>query len=317
MATALAFVVWASPSIARAQAAPTERAETLYTDAKRLASEGRFAEACPMFEESQRLEPAIGTQFNLADCYEKTGRPATALSLFREVSRIGQMTGNQERKKTADGRISTLERAVPRIRIAKLAQPIPKDVDARIDGKIVARDDLVKGLAVDPGQHTIELSAAGHRPWTSTVTASTTAAASGDGATLDVDAPPLEPIAATVILTPSEERPPSKWRPVSFVMMGLGAVGLVTGTIFGVSAISKKNDAGCDGTNCSGSAVPDAEEKLGEAQSAGTASTVFFVAGGLLAAGGVVLYFMAPRGGPRASAQATPTGVGLRLEQSF
>jgi hypothetical protein len=91
----------------------------------------------------------------------------------------------------------------------------------------------------------------------------------------------------------------------------------VTGTIFGVSAISRKNDAQCDGTNCTNSPVPDAGDKLRDAQSAGTASTVFFVAGGVLAAGGLVLFFAAPRAGPRASAQVSPTGVGLRLEQSF
>lgn len=268
-----------------------------------------------MFEESQRLEPAIGTQFNLADCYEKTGRPATALQLFREVSRIGQMTGNQDRKRTADERISALERAVPRIRIAKLADPTPKGVDARIDGRTVGGDELVKGHPVDPGQHTIELSAGGHRTWTSTVT--TPPAATGDeGATLDVDVPALEPIAAGVVVA-SPEAPPSRWRPVSFAMMGVGAVGLVTGVIFGLSAISKKNDAACEGTDCSNSAVPDAADKLRDAQSAGTASTIFFVAGGVLAAGGVVLYFVAPRKGPRASLQGTPAGVGLRLEQAF
>src|SRR5207244_2485294 len=97
------------PRVAQAQA-EAERAEQLYTEAKKLAAEGHFSEACPMFEESQRLEPAIGTQFNLADCYDHTARPATALALFREVSRVARMSGKHERQRAADERIVVLER---------------------------------------------------------------------------------------------------------------------------------------------------------------------------------------------------------------
>src|SRR5688572_15414925 len=62
------------------------------SDAARLFSEGRtlviakrFAEACPKFEQSQRLEPRLGTQLNVAFCQERLGKIATAWLGFQEA----------------------------------------------------------------------------------------------------------------------------------------------------------------------------------------------------------------------------------------
>ena len=38
--------------------------------------------ACAKFAASERLDPAIGTQFNLANCEEERGRLATAWVMF-------------------------------------------------------------------------------------------------------------------------------------------------------------------------------------------------------------------------------------------
>ena len=79
----------------------------------------------------------------------------------------------------------------------------------------------------------------------------------------------------------------------------VGGAGLVAGAFFGFEAMSKKSDAGCNGIQCSSSG--DAE-KLRSAQSDGDLSTVFFVAGGVLAAAGVTIWAIAP-----GAVQATPS----------
>jgi len=61
-----------------ARAADAPAAQALFDEAKRAMADGRWAEACPKLEESERLDPSIGTAFNLARCYEHVGRIASA-----------------------------------------------------------------------------------------------------------------------------------------------------------------------------------------------------------------------------------------------
>ena len=45
----------------------------------------RYAEACPLLEESYQLDPAGGTLLNLALCHEATNRTKTAYDEYRLV----------------------------------------------------------------------------------------------------------------------------------------------------------------------------------------------------------------------------------------
>ena len=60
-------------------------AEALFDEGKRLFLDKKFAEACPRFEASERIDPGIGTLLFLADCYENVGRVASAWATFREA----------------------------------------------------------------------------------------------------------------------------------------------------------------------------------------------------------------------------------------
>jgi thioredoxin-like negative regulator of GroEL len=94
-AALLATSLVLAPTLARAD--DTAGAQALFNDGKKLMTSGKYADACPKLEESQRLAPAIGTKFNLADCYEHTGRLASAWAAFLSVAAAA-------RKRRATGR---------------------------------------------------------------------------------------------------------------------------------------------------------------------------------------------------------------------
>ena len=73
-----ALILWAAPAAHADENADAVTSRTLFDEARRLMAEGKYAEACLELEQSQKLRSGIGTQFNLAECYEKTGRIASA-----------------------------------------------------------------------------------------------------------------------------------------------------------------------------------------------------------------------------------------------
>jgi len=96
---------------------------------------------------------------------------------------------------------------------------------------------------------------------------------------------------------------------VGLVTAGVGVVGLGVGTAFGLVAKSKNdasNSSGCNGNNCTSQAAATRRDAL----SAANVSTVAFVAGGVLAASGVVLWLAAPKGDADQGVGVTPVALG-------
>src|SRR5438552_1440744 len=95
-----------------AQAQPAENkalAETLFQDGRTLAGAGKYAEACPKFEASLHADPtAIGTELNLADCYEHIGRFASAWGMFKQAADDAGRIADGDAEKAARDRATPL-----------------------------------------------------------------------------------------------------------------------------------------------------------------------------------------------------------------
>ena len=102
---------------AAAQAASDAMAETLYNNALDLMETGKNAEACPLLEQSQEIDPAVGTLLYLGLCYERTGRTASAWATYRAAGEAGRRGNQAERSKIALENASRIEPSLSRITI--------------------------------------------------------------------------------------------------------------------------------------------------------------------------------------------------------
>ena len=328
---AIAFVLAAgliSAGVTRAgdaRAEPSEgsaaAAESLFQEARKLIDAKRFSEACPKLVASHKLAPAVGTLLNLADCYERAGQLASAWARFHEAIALAQRLGRPDREKTAKERADKLE---PRlIRLTIVSQE--KDTEVKLDGKELDPAVLGTAVPVDPGKHAIEASAKGKKPFTTTIDVSDRVRTpSVEIPALDVDPEATKASdAKNADKTAPEEKggDGSGQRIASYVLMGAGVVGLGVGTVFGLKTSSTWSDAKahCTGLECDRTGVQLATD----AKNAGTISTIAFVAGGALLAGGAILFFTAPKGSAKSSASrdvrvGVGVGVGsLSMQGSF
>jgi tetratricopeptide (TPR) repeat protein len=76
--------------------------------------------------------------------------------------------------------------------------------------------------------------------------------------------------------------PPHKRSPLPYVVAGVGAAGIVTGTVFGFLALDKES------TGNGSTSLRDATDAQDTGQTFATVSNVSFIVGGILLAGGIV-----------------------------
>jgi hypothetical protein len=277
-------------------------AEALFNQGRDLMTAGKFADACPKFEASQQLDPGLGTMLNLAECYEKTGRTASAWAEYREAIPLARAAGSKARLDLATERAQALQERLSTLTIRAMSgEDLDPHLEVRRDGVAVQQAELGSPIPVDPGEHVIEAVAPGKQAWTSKVQVA------GDAAKVSVEIPKLqtsgEPAAAgssPITTSPENSPPPSDASPSSaqkvtgLVFGGVGVVGLGLGAFFGLQASSKWSDAKGKCADYPYGCGSEGADLRSSAHSAATVSTVAFVAGGALLATGVVLYLTAP-----------------------
>jgi hypothetical protein len=286
----------------RSGADDVARAERLFEDAKKLVREGRHAEACVELEESERLDSALGTQFNLADCYEHTGRLARAWALFTRVGASAKAAGKRERERAAVDRASALEPKLARVTVS-VKDAVP-GLDVRRDGVVWPRDAIGRSEVVDPGPVSITASAPGHREFaTRFVIAAGQARAIEIPALVPIASAPA-PAAAAPAPAPTAGSAPTfresdglhGQRVAAITVGAVGAVALAVGGVFGIVSLTKHDQASAacpDPHACNDAA---AASTWTEATSAGTASTIGIVAGVVVLGVAGALWFTAPKG---------------------
>ncbi len=263
----------------------TAIAEGLFREGKKLLDAKKFAEACPKFEESVRLDPSSGVELALGICYEGLGKTASAWGAYQSAVSLARRDNRRDRERVASARVAALE---PKLAHATI--DVPANV-AQLAGLQVKEDGVVIGAAawkeapIDPGPHTLEVAATGKKTWTTQFTV--------DAGTKSISVPMLDddPNAHANDVVVREQ--PNPFRIVAFGALGGGVAVAIAASILGGIAIADKNDAA---KTCSPPKCADARA-VAENDTAGTLadwSTVLFIVAGAAVATGVVFFFIHP-----------------------
>lgn len=277
---------------AAAQPAPTnEAADVLFREGKALLDAGRLEEACRVLEESNRLEAAGGTLLNLASCYERRGRYASAERALSEAARLAEAAGREDAINFIKGRLAAV---APNVSVIRLKLDDRRSVQAtlvEVDKSGVEVSGATIELRLDPGSHDVRVETEGMAVWRKTISLE------GEGKVVDVavEAPP--PSAPAAIVTPPTAEPADDgmhrtFEIVGIVGLGVGGSLLIGGAIAGGLAIGAWSDATelCPNPQCdNATGVLRAQD----AETYGNVSTGLFVAGGVLAAAGIVFVVLA------------------------
>jgi hypothetical protein len=282
--------VLATGGSASAQATDPVAATELFRQGREALLRGDLTTACAKLEESLRLDVKVGTLLNLAECEDKLGRLAAARQHLQRAIDVAVAAGD-DRLPLARERFAVLDKRVPRLTVS-LPADAPADTVVMRDEASLGRASLGSALPVDPGDHTISVTASGHAKGTTRITL-----AEGGRATVvaELGAKTEDaPKGAAIPDTAADASPSSPMRTVGFIVGGAGVVGVSVGAVFGLFAMTK-NNASKDECNANNVCKPHGKELRDDAQSAGNVSTAFFIAGGVLAAAGLVMVLVTPK----------------------
>jgi hypothetical protein len=320
-----AIAIAAAIVIPPARAAHAQSAETLFKEGRAAANRSDWATACSKFEESQRLDPAPGTLANLATCEERQGHLVRSSEYARQA--VADLPPGDGRRDVVKKLLADLERRIPKLTI-RLASGAPRDAKVTLDGKELEAASLGTALPVDPGEHSVSVTATGRSAKETDVTVAEGAAkdlvveagAEDDAGAAAPARSKSKKEATTTAPMPatSPEPPTSPLRVAGFVVGGLGLASIAVGGITGGMVFGKKKTVQ---EHCN--ADKECDQEGLDAGSSGTTlatvSTITFAAGAGALAGGVLLVLLGrPEArvtvGPTASAAGPGVMVGGRFE---
>lgn len=303
-------------------------AESLFEAGRKLMADGEIDEACPKFEEANRIAPSAGTLLNLGRCFELQGKTASAWVAYKKGVGLARATGQTRHVTAGEKFIADVTPHLSRLRVE--APNAPPGLVVSRGGATMGAAALSVPLTVDPGDLTIEASAPGRERWSTTVTVKP------DGDDVVVTIPALAPSA-----DPGEPSPPPPsplgdtakpdptgmptLRLAGLVVGGVGVATLGVGIVFGAMTLGDASAAEDDPSLCPARrCTPAGQDAIDSAETKAWVSNIAVGIGAaaVLTGGALVAWsFLSaapPHGStrgalPRVAPWASPDGAGVVL----
>jgi hypothetical protein len=331
-------------STAKAQSGLSSEQLRHFEAGRELVRQKRHAEAIPEFLAVTRDgPPSIGALLNLADCYERIGKYASAAERFREAEQLAKEK-KDDREGVARAAATEIEARIPALTIRLKPTKsgvggaggaggvsVPDGLRILLDGASIDVSRLGRPLPVDPGEHVLLATARGMRKVEQRITVTSKT----DEASIELEKEESDPgnnVSSSSSSVPSSSR---LRRTTGIVGLVTGGVLLVAGAVaFGLAASSKSDlDARCPAyPSCPSSATAAERQVIDDLNDRGRQqallSTIGLIGGAVIAATGLVLVITtpsppapppspsSPSSLPR-SAATTPSGVIVGLGASW
>jgi len=324
----VALSLFGSIAPKRAEADPTAAevaaARELFEEGLKLEDKGQWVEALERFRKVAAVKTTPQVRFHVALCLENTGKLVDALVEFQRAQTDAEKEGATSVVSASAKHVADLKDRIPRVVVTA---PTVDGLTITIDGIAVTTSLVGSAIPLDPGKHTIVVSAPKHSSFTKDIElverGKTLAVDAVLPATVDKPAAPAPPPPTP----PSEERPtkasdagPGPW---PWIIGGVGVAALAGGGLMYVLRQGTIDDlasvCGPDRAQC-----PEDKRDLAERGRAYTTwGNVMLGVGALGVATSAVLFVIAPSAdsskAARTSVQvaSTPGFLGLSFRSSF
>jgi hypothetical protein len=333
--TVAALLACGVAGVAPAQAQPRDPAggEWLFREGRALMKKGDFLSACGKLEESLRLDPAVGTLMNLAECEERIGRTASAWQRWGAAA--DQLPSRDRRRETALLRARSLEKSLARLTV-KLGPGAPPTAQVTRDGLVLNEPSLGVPLPVDPGIHWIVVTAPGREGLETEVRLAVGEQRVVPGAPTPVSrtvSRPVAPVSGAALIPPfsvavasapaaADQPAPRRSttaRAIGYVLVAGGAAGLASGLYFAGRALGARRDArdACAEIDGAHRCWFSAASALDDDRRWSLSADISFAAGALATGAGLYLLLRRPSGTAHAALVPAANGGRVELAGSF
>ena len=308
LAAVLATELLLSQVSQAASPAAKVRAQQAFEQAVALLKSAQTAKACPLLETSERLDPAMGTKYQLARCYERDGRLASAWRKYQEVVAAARAAKMADREKWASERAAALAPRLSRLTVVVAAKHAAMDsLTVQHNGNALERAHYNKAITVDGGSHHLVAKLGSRVVWNKKLSVAT------EGAKLELrlefsPEPKVDPTRVSgVINDPSAQPAGSSQRIAGWIVGGLGIGSVLAGGALAVAAKVRYDgsDDHCVGTVCDAEGVEAGQS----ARVQGTAATALLGVGGAALCAGLAVWLTAPSAEPSGIDSAIHFGI--------
>ncbi len=319
---------------AQSSEADKSAARELAKDAADALDKGQFQVAADKFAKADQLFHAPTLVLGLARAYTGLGKYVEAKETYNRIinEKLAANASDQFVQAVEDAK---REAAALDVKIGWATINVASPDGALPDGLTATLDDIELKAAsfgakrpLNPGQHELVITAPGMKDVDRRFDVKPREHANIDiklehGASSGALKPPPPP-GATGTPPPPPPPPPSGdpngassskgsgQRIAGYALIGVGGATLIMGAVTGGLALSKhgalKADCNADGT-CDPAKVADIQARIDSYETIGTVSTIGFIAGGVLAATGVVVLLTAPKPDAAPKTGALPRSI--------